>query len=124
MAGFTHRPGFEIKIFQKKYFSQKKAPVFAFLPGYRLFKAVVEPPCAHSQFNIFRALRREPRGQKPPNTKQSLPGIGVGSIGPTKQTMGRSPGGFFLKAAQNTVLGYYFPGFSRGLVHYFPIGTG
>jgi hypothetical protein len=38
--------------------------------------------------------------------------------------MGRSPGGFFLKAAQNTVLGYHFPGFSRGLVHYFPTWLG
>jgi hypothetical protein len=41
-----------------------------------------------------------------------------------KTNHGKITRGFFLKAAQNTVLGYYFPGFSRGLVHYLPIGTG
>jgi len=34
MAGFTHRPGFEIKIFQKNYFSQK-------IPLYLLFYPVI-----------------------------------------------------------------------------------
>ena len=67
--------------------------------------------CTHSQFNIFRALRRsKTRTTSPKTTKQSRSGVGVGSTGPTKQTMGRSLGGFCLKAAQNTVLvlGYCF----------------
>ena len=40
MAGFTHRPGFEIKIFQKTNFT-KNSPVFAFLPGIQSSK-----PCS------------------------------------------------------------------------------
>jgi hypothetical protein len=41
MAGFTHRPGFEIKIFQKKYFPQK-------IPLHLLFNPVIaslKPQC-------------------------------------------------------------------------------
>jgi hypothetical protein len=47
MARFTHRPGFEIKIFQKNYFPQKIPLHLLFYPviGYRLFKAVA-PPCS------------------------------------------------------------------------------
>ena len=41
MAGFTHRPGFEIKIFQIFYFFTKFYPVFAFLPGIQSSK-----PCS------------------------------------------------------------------------------
>ena len=47
MAGFTHRPGFKIKIFQFFYFPQNFTPaVFAFLPGTQSSKNLQYPAAA------------------------------------------------------------------------------
>jgi hypothetical protein len=49
MAGFTHRPGFEIKIFQKKIFSTKCYPLFDLLPGV-LSSKTLQCPAAVPRF--------------------------------------------------------------------------
>jgi hypothetical protein len=81
----------------------------------KLAQKIYSDDRTHSQFNIFQALRREPRGQKPPNKvyQASEWGRPDPQNKPWEDHQGVS--GFFLKAAQNTVLGYHFLGFSRGL---------
>jgi hypothetical protein len=54
MAGFTNRPGFEIKTFQKIYFPQNFTPYFIFYPAFSLQNPAV-PGCRHPDFGTISA---------------------------------------------------------------------
>jgi hypothetical protein len=53
MAGFTHRPGFEIKIFQNKYFPQNVTLFLIFSPVFSLKNPAV-PGCSAQILPPFR----------------------------------------------------------------------
>ena len=53
MAGFTHRPGFKIKIFQIFYFPQNFTLYFLFYPVFSLKKPAV-PGCSTQILHPFR----------------------------------------------------------------------